>query len=91
MALGLWLGTKRRKGIRLPSVQREKKVNIIAALNEQTVIAPFLYEGSMNTDWFNIYLEEVLLPALKPGQVIIMDNASFHKSIETQCLIEQAG
>lgn len=54
-------------------------------------MAPFIYEGGMDTDLFNIYLEEFLLPVLKPGQIIIMDNASFHKSIETELLIEQAG
>jgi transposase len=59
--------------------------------NEHTVIAPFLYEGSMNTDLFNIYLEELLLPIQEPGQIIIMDNASFHKSVETELLIEQSG
>ncbi len=45
----------------------------------------------MNTDLFNIYLEEFLLPVLEPGQIIVMDNASFHKSVETELLIEQAG
>ncbi len=54
-------------------------------------MAPFIYEGSMNTDLFNIYLEEFLLPVLKLGQIIIMDNASFHKSVETELLIEQSG
>jgi hypothetical protein len=34
--------------------KREKNINIIAALNKQTVIAPFIYEGNMNTDLFNI-------------------------------------
>jgi len=45
----------------------------------------------MNTDLFNIYLEEFLLPVLEPGQIIVMDNASFHQSIETDWLYEQAG
>lgn len=44
----------------------------------------------MNTDLFNTYLEEFLLPVLEPGQIIVMDNASFHKSVETELLIEQA-
>ena len=45
----------------------------------------------MNTDLFNTYLEGFLLPVLEPGQIIIMDNASFHQSVETEFLIEQAG
>ena len=69
--------------------KREKNVNIIAALNNSNVIAPLIYEGTMDTDLFNTYLDEILLPELKPGQVIIMDNASFHKSEQTQALVEQ--
>ena len=45
----------------------------------------------MNADLFNTYLENFLLPELEPRQVIIMDNASFHKSLQTELLIEQAG
>ena len=45
--------------------KRERNINIIAALNERTIMAPFLYEGSMNTDLFNIYLEELLLPVIR--------------------------
>ncbi len=45
----------------------------------------------MDTCLFNIYLEELLLPVLKPGQIILMDNARYHKSTETQSLREKAG
>ena len=58
---------------------------------EQTLHAPFVYEGAMNTDLFNTYLEQYLLPVLKPGQIVIMDNAAFHKSELTRTLIEQKG
>lgn len=71
--------------------KREKNVNIIAGLNNSTIIAPLVYEGTMNTDLFNTYLGEVLLPELEPGLVVIMDNASFHKSEQTRVLIEQFG
>ncbi|MDM8565450.1 transposase [Candidatus Halobeggiatoa sp. HSG11] len=71
--------------------KREKNINIIAALNGHTIIAPLMYESTTNADLFNVYLEECLLPAVKLGQIIIMDNASFHKSIETESLIGEAG
>src|SRR5690242_9325054 len=45
---------------------------------------------SLDTLLFNLWLKDFLLPALLPGQVVIMDNASFHKSQESQGLIEQA-
>jgi len=40
---------------------------------------------------FNAWLEQMLIPVLKPEQTIIMDNASFHKSEKTRVLVEQAG
>ena len=45
----------------------------------------------MNTALFNTYLTEYLLPVLTPGQILVMDNASFHKSAETRRLIESKG
>lgn len=41
----------------------------------------------MNTALFNTYLEEFLLPILTPGQVVIMDKATFHQSKDTHRLI----
>jgi transposase len=69
--------------------KRQPKINIIAALSSQTLQAPFISEGTMNTDLFNTYLEQYLLPVLKPRQIFIMDNAAFHKSELTRTLIEQ--
>lgn len=40
---------------------------------------------------FEIYLENVLVPTLKPGQTIIMDNASFHKGGRIEDIIMKAG
>ncbi len=71
--------------------KRQPKINLIAVRTEQTLHAPFVYEGAMNTDLFNTYLEQYLLPVLKPGQIVIMDNAAFHKSELTRTLIEQKG
>jgi transposase len=69
--------------------KRQPKINLIAVRIEQTLHAPFVYEGAMNTDLFNTYLEQYLLPVLKPRQIVIMDNAAFHKSELTRTLIEQ--
>lgn len=49
-----------------------------------------VFDGSCNTDLFNNWLEHFLIKELKPGQVVIMDNASFHKSEKTQQLIKSA-
>lgn len=49
------------------------------------------FEGTCDTDLFNTWLKQVLIPNLIPGQVLILDNASFHKSIESRKLVEAAG
>ena len=51
-----------------------------ATLVNNKSIAPMVFNGSCNTDLFNNWVEHFLIKELKPGQVVIMDNASFHKS-----------
>ena len=53
--------------------------------------APYLFDGTCNTELFNAWLEQMLLPELPANQVIIMDNARIHKSKKTRELIEQSG
>ena len=49
------------------------------------------FQGTCNTELFNVWLKKVLIPELKPGKVLILDNASFHKSEESKRLIQSAG
>jgi transposase len=65
--------------------------SFIAAQRSTQILSPFCYRGTCNTDLFNLWLKDFLIPELKPGQVVIMDNAAFHKSHETKRLIEEAG
>lgn len=65
--------------------------SFIAAKNGSCIIAPFCYSGTCDTILFNTWLKKFLIPELKVGQVVILDNASFHKSQESQRLIEEAG
>ena len=69
------------------------RISIIAAwLSEaKELIAPYVFDGYTDSKRFNGWLEKCLLPELKAGQVIIMDNAAFHKSKLTKELIESAG
>ncbi len=64
---------------------------MIAALCNQNLIAPFTVEGACNRTVFEIWLETCLLPKLEPGQVVVMDNATFHKGGRIQELIQSAG
>ncbi len=75
----------------LKSGRRQGRVNMIAALCNQKLMAPFTVEGSCNRTVFEIWLESCLIPLLKPGQVVIMDNASFHKGGRIEQLIQDAG
>jgi transposase len=52
---------------------------------------PWVIEGYCNSEVFEAYVENVFIPVLKPGQTIILDNASFHKSKRTRELIEDVG
>ena len=48
-------------------------------------------EAATDTDIFRAYVQNVLIPTLRPGDVVILDNLSPHKNSETIRLIEQAG
>ncbi len=52
---------------------------MIAAKCLKRLIAPFTVEGSCNRTVFETWLENCLLPVLKPGQVLIIDKATFHQ------------
>ena len=65
--------------------------NFISAYVDKKPIAPMFFFGTCNTQLFNDWVSNVLLKELKPGQVVIMDNASFHKSSKTKNLIESVG
>ena len=69
------------------------RVSVIAAWlsSAKKMLAPFVFEGYTDSTLFNGWLEKCLLPELKTGQTVIMDNAAFHKSQKTQELIESVG
>lgn len=71
--------------------ERKTRYNITAALNLNQLFAPFLFEGYSNNAVYETYVRHVLVPALKPGMVLIIDNARFHKSKVIIELIESAG
>lgn len=64
---------------------------MIAALCNQGLFAPFTVEGACNRTVFETWLESCLIPSLTPGQVVIMDNATFHKGGNIENLITSAG
>ena len=68
------------------------RTNLIAATAKgKRLFAPLLFEGNLNALIFNHYLKEQLLKQLEPASLLIMDNASFHKTQKTRELIEESG
>ncbi len=47
--------------------------------------------GATNKDVFQAYVQHILLPTLKPGDIVVLDNLSAHKNQETRDLIESVG
>ena len=68
-----------------------KTTTFIAGLRLEGLIAPFVFDGPINAVAFEAYVEQFLVPKLKPGDVVVMDNLSSHKRPKVAALIEAAG
>jgi transposase len=64
---------------------------LIAALTMQGMGPAVTLQGATDTSAFLVYVEHFLLPSLVPGQVVVMDNLSAHKSAQVRTLIEGGG
>jgi transposase len=68
-----------------------KTMTFIAGLRQRGMTAPGVIDGAMNGPMFVGYLEQILAPTLKRGDIVIMDNASVHKVAGVREAIEAAG
>jgi transposase len=66
-------------------------MTFLAALRHDRIAAPWLLEGPIDGESFRLYLEKVLLPTLRPGDIVIMDNLGSHKGQAARQLIRSAG
>jgi len=64
---------------------------MISSIRLDGTTACMALEGTTDTEAFRAYVREVLLPALKAGDIVVMDNLSPHKSDDTLKLIVEAG
>ncbi len=84
-----------RKGERAPQKTPRnwgKNITLLSSMSkEQGMGASLVVEGSTNGRVFQTYLEDVLCPTLKRGQVVVMDNLSAHKAERVRDLIEGEG
>jgi len=53
--------------------------NVLAALRHDGLTAPMVVDGAINGELFLAYVEQVLLPTLREGDIVVMDNLSSHK------------
>ena len=63
----------------------------VAALRHDRIDAPWLLEGPIDGESFRIYVEKVLVPTLRAGDIVIMDNLGSHKGKAVRQLIRAAG
>jgi transposase len=68
-----------------------KTTTFVAALRAGALTAPLVIDGAVNGDLFEAYVEQVLVPTLSPGDVVVMDNLSAHKRARVRELVEGAG
>jgi transposase len=69
----------------LPKPGRKfKRINIVVALTNGISTAVRLYDWAMTAAFFLVWFEWELCPLLRPGSIVVMDNASFHKKSELE-------
>ena len=68
-----------------------KLLTIIAAMTLRGVQAAMTIDATTDRDVFIAFIEQVLVPTLRPGQVVVMDNLAAHKVTSVRQLIEAAG
>jgi transposase len=68
-----------------------KTTTFVAGLRGTGLVAPLVLSGPMTGAWFRAYVEQVLAPALQPGDVVVMDNLAAHKVTGVQDAIQAVG
>lgn len=68
-----------------------KTTTLVAGLRRDGMVAPMVLDGPINGDWFEAYVRQILIPELKVGDIVIMDNLSSHKRPAVKAMIEAAG
>ncbi len=68
-----------------------KTTTLVAGLTLRGMVAPFVLSGPINRNAFEVYVGRVLVPELRPGDIVILDNLSSHKGPAVRAMIEAAG
>ena len=66
-------------------------MTFIAALRQDQIAAPCLFDGPINGEVFLAWVRQCLVPTLRPGQIVVMDNLGSHKGKGVRSAIRDAG
>jgi transposase len=82
------------KGLRLRALVPHghwKTLTFLAALRHDGITAPCVFDGPINGESFLRYVEQFLCPALKPGDIVVMDNLGSHKGWAVRAALKSVG
>jgi len=68
-----------------------KTTTFVAGLRCSGIIAPLVLDGPMTGEWFRAYVEQMLAPALQPGDVVVLDNLPAHKAGGVESAVRAVG
>lgn len=68
-----------------------KTTTFVAGLRNSGMVAPMVLDGPINREMFQNYVEQVLVPELRPGDIVVMDNLGSHKGAAVRTTIEAVG
>lgn len=85
-----WAPRGQRIRAKLPQ-GRWQTMTFLAALRHDRITAPWFIEEPINGETFQLYVEKVLVPTLKPGDIVIMDNLGSHKAKAVRRAIRAVG
>ena len=68
-----------------------KTATFLAALRNNRIEAPCLFDGPINGERFRAYVEQFLIPTLKPNDIVVLDNLGSHKGKAVRQAIKAAG
>ena len=68
-----------------------RTMTFLAALRHDRIAAPCVVDGPINGESFRAYVEQMLVPTLQPGDIVVMDNLGSHKGHAIRRAIRAAG
>jgi transposase len=86
-----WLGPKDERIRAFEPHGHWRTLTFLGALRCDRLTAPCVFDGPINGECFRAYVAQQLVPVLKPGDIVVMDNLGSHKSAALRRMIQAAG